>query len=109
MALRKGSKRQKMIYKQLHRNIKIEQQYCLRTCYPWLTFISTFNFIIKYEMWIALNYNKNPCNIIHLLTGYESNSTFVVPMVPTIFRGNAEENSWYRGDNKSVITRISSL
>jgi hypothetical protein len=21
------------------------------------------------------------------------------PKVPTIFRGNAEENSWYRGDN----------
>jgi len=46
-------------------------------------------------------------NIIHLLTGYEGNSTFIVPKVPTIVRGNAE--SWYRGDNKSVITRISSL
>jgi hypothetical protein len=38
-------------------------------------------------------------NIVHLLTGYEGNSTFVVSKVPTIFRGNAEENSWYRGDN----------
>jgi hypothetical protein len=38
-------------------------------------------------------------NIIHLLNGYEGNSTFIVPKVPTIFRGNAEENSWYRGDN----------
>ena len=37
--------------------------------------------------------------IIHLLTGYESNSTFIVPKVPTIFQGNTEENSWYRGDN----------
>jgi hypothetical protein len=26
-------------------------------------------------------------------------STFIVPKEPTIFRGNAEENSWYRGDN----------
>jgi hypothetical protein len=43
------------------------------------------------------------------LTGYEGNSTFIVPKVPTIFWGNAEENSWYRGDNKSAITRISSL
>jgi hypothetical protein len=38
-------------------------------------------------------------NIIDLLTGYEGNSTFIVPKVPTIFRCNAEENSWYRGDN----------
>jgi hypothetical protein len=50
-------------------------------------------------------------NSIHLLTGYEGtcNSTFIVSKVPTIFRGNAEENSWYRGDNKSAITGISSL
>jgi hypothetical protein len=46
-------------------------------------------------------------NIIHLLTGYEGNSTFIVPKVPTIVRGNVE--SWYRGDNNSVITRISSI
>ena len=38
-------------------------------------------------------------NSIHLLTGYEGNSTFIVPKVRTIFRCNAEENSWYRGDN----------
>ena len=38
-------------------------------------------------------------NIIHLLTGYEGNSTFIVPKVPTIFRGNAKENIWHRGDN----------
>ena len=31
-------------------------------------------------------------NSIHLLTGYEGNSTFIVPKV-------ASENSWYRGDN----------
>jgi hypothetical protein len=43
------------------------------------------------------------------MTGYEGNSTFIVPKVPTIFRGNAEDNSWYRGDNISAITRISSL
>jgi len=43
------------------------------------------------------------------LTGYEGNSTFIVPKIPTIVRGNAEDNSWYRGDNKSVIIRISSL
>jgi hypothetical protein len=44
-----------------------------------------------------LCYTKS--NIIHLLTGYEGNNTFIVPKVPTIFRGNTEENSWYRGDN----------
>ena len=48
-------------------------------------------------------------DIIHLLTGYEGNSTFIVPKVPIIVRGNAEDNSWYRGDNKSAITQISSL
>ena len=47
-------------------------------------------------------------DIIHLLTWYEGNSTFIVPNVLTIVRGNAEDNSWYRGDNKSAITRISS-
>ena len=46
---------------------------------------------------------------MHLLTGYEGNNIFIVPKVPTIFRGNVKENSWYRGDNNSVITRISSL
>ena len=48
-------------------------------------------------------------NIIHLLTGYEGYSTFIVPKVPTIFRGNTEDNSRYRGDNESAITQISSL
>jgi hypothetical protein len=48
-------------------------------------------------------------NIIRLLTGYEGYSTSIVPKVPTIFRGNAKDNSWYRGDNESAITRISSL
>ena len=43
------------------------------------------------------------------MTGYEGNSTFIVPKVPTIVRGIAEDNSWYRGDNKSAITRISCL
>ena len=40
---------------------------------------------------------------LHLFTGYEGNSTFIVPKVPTIVRGNAEYSSWYRGDNKSAI------
>jgi len=92
-----------MIYKQLHRNIKIEQQYFFTHKLSLVDFISTFNFIIKYEMWISLNYNKNPYNIIHLLTGYEGNSTFIVPKVPAIFRGNAEENSWYRGKIKVLL------
>ena len=48
-------------------------------------------------------------HIKHLLTGYEDNSTFIVPKVPTIVRGNAEDNSWHRGDNESAIIRISSL
>ena len=57
---------------------------------------------------VSLNPAEARCtryNIIHLLTGYEGNSTFIVPKVPSIFRGNAEENSWYRGDNKSDTTR----
>ena len=48
-------------------------------------------------------------DVIHLLTGYEGNSTFIVPKVPTIVWDNAEDNSWYRGDTESVITQISSL
>jgi hypothetical protein len=48
-------------------------------------------------------------DIIHLLTGYEGNSTFIVPKVPTIVWDNAEDNSWYRGGNESAITQISSL
>ena len=39
------------------------------------------------------------------MTGYEGYSTFIVPKVPTIFRDNAEENSWYRGDNTSAINK----
>jgi hypothetical protein len=38
-------------------------------------------------------------NSIPLLPGYEGNSTFVVPKVSTSFRGNDEENCWYREDN----------
>ena len=46
---------------------------------------------------------------IHLLTGYEDNRTCNVPKVPTIVRANTQDNIWYRGDNTSDITRISSL
>jgi hypothetical protein len=45
----------------------------------------------------------NEFNSIHLLTGYESNNTFIVHKVPTIFGGNGEEKSWSRGDNKREI------
>jgi hypothetical protein len=38
-------------------------------------------------------------NSIPLLPGYEGNSTFVVHKVSTSFRGNDEENCWYREDN----------
>jgi len=48
-------------------------------------------------------------NSIHLLTGYEDNNTFIVPKVPAIVQGNTEDNSWYRGGNKSAITLISNL
>jgi len=48
-------------------------------------------------------------NNIHLLTGYEGNGTFIVPKVPTIVWCKTKDNSWYRGDNKSAITWISSL
>jgi hypothetical protein len=41
-------------------------------------------------------------DVIHLLTGYEGNSTFIVPKVPTIVWDNAEDNSWYRGDTESA-------
>jgi hypothetical protein len=40
---------------------------------------------------------------------YQNYYSFIVPKVPTILRGNSEDNSWYRGDNKSAIARISSL
>ena len=43
---------------------------------------------------------------IHLLTGYEGYSTFIVPKVPTIFRGYAEDNSWYRVDIENAITQV---
>ena len=45
-----------------------------------------------------LEYRVSTEDIIHLLTGYEGNSTFIVPKV-----------RWYRGDNKSAITQILSL
>ena len=52
--------------------------------------------------------------VIHLspqytLIDYDGNITFIVSKVPIIVRDNAEDNSWYRWDNNSVITRISSL
>jgi len=40
-------------------------------------------------MWNSKS-NALQVNSIHLLTGYEDNSTFIVPKVPTIFRGNVE-------------------
>ena len=55
------------------------------------------------------NHGKWEGNIIHLLTGNEDSNTCIVPKVPTIVRNNAEDNSWYRGDNKGGITPISSL
>ena len=53
--------------------------------------------------------SKLDANSIHLLTEYEGNITFIVSKVPTIVRGNAEHNSWYRGDNESAISRISNI
>jgi hypothetical protein len=35
-------------------------------------------------------------NIIHLLSGNEGNSKFIVTQNPTIARGAAESNSWCR-------------
>jgi hypothetical protein len=67
--------------------------------------MASMNYFLIILMWSLFSNGI----IYHLLTGYEGNSTFFVPKVPTILRGNAEGNSWYRGDNKSVITRISSL
>ena len=67
--------------------------------------ISSFSFVIAkllscfYKGKKILKYNN-----IHLLTGYEGNSTSIVPKVPTIVRCKVEDNSWYRGDNKSANT-----
>jgi hypothetical protein len=47
------------------------------------------------------------CHNIHLLTGYEGNSTFIVPKVLTIVRGNAEDNSWYREDECKIVLEYS--
>jgi hypothetical protein len=48
------------------------------------------------------------CNSLFQTNEQDENSTFHVPSVPTIVRGNAEDNSWYRGDNKSAIMLIPS-
>jgi hypothetical protein len=62
-------------------------------CLPIIMTLTYLTSSLLLEIWFSL------VHIIHLLTGYEGNSTFIAPKVPTIFRGNAEENSWYRGDN----------
>ena len=68
-------------------NLYIENQI---DCHP-VAIVSTYQMCyLKY---------MNECNSIHLLTGYEGNNSFIVPKVPSIFRGNADDNSWYRGDN----------
>lgn len=41
---------------------------------------------------------------IHLLTGVEGNSMFVIPEVHTTSRGEAEGNSLYQGDDKHAIS-----
>ena len=46
------------------------------------------------------------CNIMHILTGFEVYSKFVVPEIPTIARCEAEGNSLYQRDNKLAITPI---
>jgi hypothetical protein len=48
---------------------------------------------------LAVSDNFSIAHILRLLTGYDGYSTFIIPKVPTIFRGNAEDNSWYRGDS----------
>jgi hypothetical protein len=73
-----------MIYQTLHRKLKIEQH--------------------EPHQKPGEPRRSGRVNSIHLLTGYSGNSTFIVPKVPTIVRGNAEDNSCYRGDNKSDIT-----
>ena len=58
---------------------------------------------------IVISTCSSPISSIHLLTGYEGNSTCIVPSVPIIVLCIASGNSWYLGDNTSAITRISSL
>jgi hypothetical protein len=60
----------------------------------WLLTTDQYNLQWKYK---TIKNEKQ--KISQRQTGYEGNSTFIVPNVPTIFRGNAEENSLYRGDN----------
>jgi hypothetical protein len=82
---------------------KIEFQYIIKQLMPALKVnIITVLIIVIIILSIIRGYWINSIlsmirgywiNSIHLLTGYEGNSTFIVPKVPTIFRGNAEENS----------------
>jgi hypothetical protein len=57
---------------------------------------------------LCLTKNKSD-DSIHLLTGYEGNNTFIVRKVPTIIWGNAEENNWYRGENKGATIHTFAL
>ena len=45
---------------------------------------------------------------IHLLSGNEGNSKFIITRDPTIDRGAAERKSWCESDNKLAIPRGSS-
>ena len=66
-------------------------------CLPIIMTLTHFTSSFLLEIWFSL------VHIIHLLTGYEGNSTFIALKVPTIFRGNAEGNSWYRGAIKVLL------
>jgi hypothetical protein len=45
-------------------------------------------------------------NIIHLLTGYEGNSTFIVPKVPTIFKAPLRKIFGTEGTIKVLLPDI---
>ena len=42
---------------------------------------------------------------IHLLTGIEGNSMFVIPEVHTMSKGEAKGYSMYQGDDKHAISQ----
>jgi hypothetical protein len=57
----------------------------------------TWDLILDIHSFIDLTEN------LYLLTGYEGNSKFIDPEIPTIARDEAEGNSWHRVVNKLTI------
>jgi hypothetical protein len=78
----------------------LEEHYTFKDIHHKCYFVQRFNIII-----ITSTIGNN----IHLLTGMRLKASWLFTETVAIARGKSKDNSWFRGNSKLVIIKISKL